>query len=75
MDEETGYQWKLGRVIETNDRTAKIVHNKYKGKDRTPSLKILTRSFRDISLIMSEADVPLNSNEYFARKIEEPSTN
>ena len=57
-------EWRLGRIISTDGRTAKIQHMKKKDENTIPTMKIAHRSLRDISLILSEQEVALNSNEY-----------
>merc|ERR1711980_43770 len=63
----TEKDWKLGRVIETDGRKARIYYIK-KNKENLPLMGIAYRSLRDISLILSEDEVGFNSEEYWIRK-------
>jgi len=63
----TEKDWKLGRVVETDGRKARIYYMK-KSKENLPIMGIAYRSLRDISLILSEDEVGFNSKEYWIRK-------
>ena len=66
-DPSTGKEWKLARVIEVLERRVKLVYAKRVNKDDIPVLKILERSYRDVSVILSQEEFALNTNDY--RKI------
>ena len=63
-DGATGKEWKLGRVTQVEDRKVTIIHFGSQKEGGIQSMKISTRSFRDIAVIVQEDEVPLNSNEY-----------
>ena len=64
-ESNTEKDWKLGRVIEEGERKVKILYWKKEKKDDIPVMKILERSHRDISILLPEGEVPMNSTEYF----------
>ena len=65
-DSSTGKEWKLGRVIEVNDRKVKVMYTKNADFGNVPSIKFVERSVRDISILVSESDTPLNTPEYLS---------
>ena len=62
--------WKLGRVVKTTDRNAMIMYTLKSDSKAIPTMKFLTRSLRDIVILLSEKDIYLNSNDYFKSVVE-----
>ena len=63
-DSSTGDEWKLGRISEMNETKAKIVYSRKCERTNTLKLNTVERSLRDISVIISESKIPMNSEEY-----------
>ena len=57
--------WKLGRVIEVHDRKVRIMYPAKKTPNHIITWKFLDRNWRDISILVAENELYLNSNDYF----------
>ena len=60
-----GKTWKLGRVVYVSDRHVRVMYPNKSKLNQIPTWKFVRRDWREISIILSEGDVYLNSNEYF----------
>ena len=62
--------WKLGKIIEISSNKRKVViafpERTEIGNLKIPKLKTLSRSLREVSVIYSVKDLPLNSHEHFS---------
>ena len=63
-DSSTGDEWKLGRILETGETKAKIVYSRKCERTNTLKLNTVERSLRDVSVIVSESEIPMNSEQY-----------
>ena len=63
-DPATGKEWKLGRVIEVEDRKVSVIHVGSSKENAIPTMKIAKRSFRDIAIIIAEDETALNTKQY-----------
>ena len=66
-DPATGKEWKLGRVIQVEERKLTIVHTKKETQDGIPRMKFLKRSMRDVAIIIADSELPLNSRDYYEK--------
>ena len=57
--------WKLGRVINTTPREITIRYTTRSNPKAQPTYNTVKRSPRQVVIVFSENDVPVNSNEYF----------
>ena len=53
--------------METDGRKAKVVYMNKSSREAIPTMKIVTRSHRDIVPILSKEEVALNSTEYLSK--------
>ena len=70
-ESNSGLDWKLGRVVQVDQRNAQIMYSLKTDKKSIPTMKFLKRSFRDVVIIFSEAEIYQNSEEYFGSVINE----
>ena len=64
VEDAKGKDWKLGRIIEVQERRVKVLYSKRNHKDDMPVLKIIERSHRDISILLSQDELAVNSENY-----------
>ena len=57
--------WKLGKIIEVDDRRVKISYVSRIPKIGNPITSEIYRNFRDVSVIYSVKDVFINTTEHF----------
>ena len=66
-----GKEWKIARILEVQERKVKLLYTRRKNQEDIPVLKILERSHRDISIILSQDEISINSDEYRKENIPE----
>ena len=64
-ESKSGEGWKLGRVVNIHSRKATIMYSLKSDHKSIPTMKFLTRSFRDIVIILNENEASVGSNEHF----------
>ena len=57
--------WKLGRIVQVSDRKVRVMYPSKKTPDHIITWKFLDRNWRDISIIVAENELYLNSSDYF----------
>jgi hypothetical protein len=65
-ESNAGTDWKLGKVIEVQDRKVRIMYSAKSEIKAIPSKKFVWRSFRQVSILFSESDTFVNSSKYFS---------
>ena len=61
--------WKLGIIVEVEDRKAKIMYNAKANIDAVPTKMYVHRCFRDIVILFSEKEIFVNSKQYFQNNL------
>lgn len=64
-----GKVWKLGRVIKVSKSNVTVMYPTKTLTKTIPTWKFVDRNWREISIIMSEKDIPVNSNDYHLEQI------
>ena len=57
--------WKLGRIIEVHDRKVRVMYPAKKTPNHIITWKFVDRNWRDISILVAENELYLNSGDYF----------
>ena len=57
--------WKLGRIVQVYDRKVRVMYPSKKTPDHIISWKFLDRNWRDVSILVAENELYLNSPDYF----------
>ena len=68
-DNKSGKDWRLGRVIEVLGHRVKITYLRRTSPESIPSIGIVERSVRCVSIIHTESDVPMNTTEHYKELI------
>ena len=63
-----GKEWKLGRVIKVTDSKVSIMYPTKTMTKTIPTWKFVDRNWREVSVLMSEKDLPINSTDYYLDK-------
>ena len=57
--------WKLGRIIEVHDRKVRVMYPSKKTPNHIITWKFVDRNWRDVSILVAENELYLNSKDYF----------
>ena len=60
-----GKVWKLGRLVQVGETRVRIMYPNKSKPDKIPTWKFVERNWREISVLLSEDELYMNSNEYF----------
>ena len=64
-DSKVSEGWKLGRVVSVDSRKATIMYSLRSDNKPIPTMKFLSRSYRDVVILLNEKDAYLQSPGYF----------
>lgn len=59
-------QWKIGRIVEVTETRVKIMYSLRSNEAGMPTLKLLERGWREVSIILAREEVPVNSELFFS---------
>ena len=69
-DNNAGTDWRLGRVIKNLGHRVRISYLRKTSPESVPSIGILERSVRNVSIIHGEGELDLNSRKHFKQLID-----
>ena len=64
-ESNSSIDWKVGRVVKVEPRKVSIMYSLKTDEKKVPTMKFVTRSYRDIVILLSEDEIYPNSREYF----------
>ena len=67
-DGDVSEDWRLGRIINVRERSASVLYIKKTEAGKAPTIGILDRPIRKISIIYADGEIDLNTDEH-RRKI------
>jgi len=62
--QDSSKSWKVGRIISVSGGRTRIMYPSKSKPGQIPTLKIVERSFREVSILFSEEDLYINSKSY-----------
>ena len=57
--------WKIGRIVEVHHRKVRVMYPAKKSPDHIISWKFLNRNWRDVSILVAENELYMNSTDFF----------
>ena len=57
--------WKIGRIVQVYDRKVRVMYPSKKTPNHIITWKFLDRNWRDVSILLAENELYLNSTDYF----------